>query len=303
MKQYQLYFLILVLVLAAGLLVACNGGENKDEKADSIHFAESATSHSLLDTIRVCTEMLPPSGSGYLTTISDTLVLRRNSIENDTVINNNIQSFGQDRQSPMKAAIWTPFLWHTHQLKVSFLDGEAVVQEKVKAVAREWEKYCGIRFLFGSFPDPDITVSFRYRGSWSYIGNYSRQVTPSMNLGWLTAGTDPEEYNRVVLHEFGHAIGFIHEHSNPDNNPIQWRDSVVYEYYKGPPNNWSQQEVNINIFQKYARQELNGTAFDPKSIMLYAFPKAFTTNGYSTQANSRLSANDKWLAGRLYPGE
>jgi hypothetical protein len=39
-----------------------------------------------------------------------------------------------------------------------------------------------------------------------------------------------------VIHEFGHALGLIHEHQNPSGG-IQWNKPVVCRYYEGPPNN------------------------------------------------------------------
>ena len=36
-----------------------------------------------------------------------------------------------------------------------------------------------------------------------------------MNYGWLEPDTELREYQRVVRHEFGHALGMIHEHQNP----------------------------------------------------------------------------------------
>ena len=36
-----------------------------------------------------------------------------------------------------------------------------------------------------------------------------------MNYGWLEPDTSTREYQRVVRHEFGHALGMIHEHQNP----------------------------------------------------------------------------------------
>lgn len=301
MKRQFFFCLATIGMVAVYTFAGCKGNGSKDAKADSTASAATITRDAMLDSIHICTEMLPPSMSGYLTTIPDTVVSKRSNNKNDTFINNNIQSFNEKQEAPMKSAIWNPYLWHYNVLKVSFIDGDPVVQQKVKSTAKEWEHYCGIRFDFGNFTNPDISISFSYRGSWSYIGNYSKQVSPSMNLGWLTPDTDQEEYNRVVLHEFGHAIGFIHEHSNPENNPIEWNKSAVYEYYGAPPNKWSHGQVDTNIFQKYNRAELNFTSFDPTSIMLYAFPATLTLNGYSTRSNNSLSINDKSLAARNYP--
>jgi serralysin len=193
-------------------------------------------------------------------------------------------------------------LWpkNTKVLNVAFLDGDPVVQEKIKKVAKEWENYCGIVLNFGTTPKPDITISFKYHGSWSYIGTSSQRESPSMNFGWITATTDDEEYHRVVLHEFGHALGLIHEHQNPNNNPINWSKELVYEYYMNSQN-WSKEDVDNNLFTKYNEDEINGTSFDPKSIMLYSFPKELTTDGFSTGWNTVLSENDKNQIRRLYP--
>jgi hypothetical protein len=180
------------------------------------------------------------------------------------------------------------------------LDGDTAVQRRVIATAKQWENYCGIKFNFGNFPNADITISFRYRGSWSYIGTYSQKMRPSMNFGWLYNYTSQEEYNRVVLHEFGHALGYVHEHQNPNGN-IPWNVEKVYQYYMGPPNNWDKGEVDENIFRKYTFDEVNATAFDPKSIMLYAIPPELTTNGFSTSENSELSETDKRNVASLYP--
>ena len=48
-----------------------------------------------------------------------------------------------------------------------------------------------------------------------------------MNYGWLTPESAQDEVRRVVLHEFGHALGLIHEHQNPKGGGIEWnRDAV-----------------------------------------------------------------------------
>jgi hypothetical protein len=57
------------------------------------------------------------------------------------------------------------------------------------------------------------------------------------------------------------------------------------------------------VLGKYSADQVNGTAFDPDSIMLYFFPAEWTLNGVATKANEVLSDVDKaFVAGaKMYP--
>ncbi len=85
--------------------------------------------------------------------------------------------------------------------------------------------------------DADIRVAFQQgNGSWSYLGTVCRQIRvdqPTMNYGWLTPDSTDDELRRVVLHEFGHALGLIHEHQSP-NRPISWSRAAVIAELSGP---------------------------------------------------------------------
>jgi hypothetical protein len=115
-----------------------------------------------------------------------------------------------------------------------------------------------------------------------------------MNLGFLDGGT--------AGHEFGHAIGLAHEHQNPAGG-IQWNEEVVLREAAKSPNFWDEATTRHNILRKYSAAQINGTAFDPASIMLYFFPASWTLNGIGTKANEVLSAMDKaFIAGaKMYP--
>lgn len=188
-------------------------------------------------------------------------------------------------------------------LRVRFLDGVPDVQAKVEKCAHEWEKYANIKFVFGNDPDAEIRISFQEKGSWSYIGTDCLSVDktkPTMNFGWLKSDTADDEYSRVVLHEFGHALGCIHEHESPAAN-IPWNKDAVYHFYMGEPNCWSKEEIDANIFQRYSKTETNFTEFDTKSIMLYPIPKSLTTGGFEVGWNRTLSNMDEDFMKELYP--
>lgn len=195
--------------------------------------------------------------------------------------------------------------WTYTTLKVKFLDGDSNLHEQVKNISRIWEKYCGIRFdykVYASGVTPDISITFKQSGSWSYVGTDSRRVTPSMNLGILTGQPELNEFYRVVLHEFGHAIGLIHEHQSPTAK-IPWNEEAVYSYYMNPDTyHWTENEVRENILKKYDKSIIMGSVYDSKSIMVYAIPKEITVNeSYSVKPNYRLSDSDIVYIQKMYP--
>ena len=191
-------------------------------------------------------------------------------------------------------------------INVRFLGGSEYVRNKVIEYAKQWEPIANIEFKFFDLSNdpnvnPEINISFiQGDGSWSYMGNDSKYFSPSMNYGWLDNSTSNDEFSRVVLHEFGHALSLIHEHQNPRENPIEWNKEAVYKYFSGSPNYWSRKEIDENLFEKYSVDQINGSSFDPNSIMLYGFPASLTLNGKGTKNNNSLSEMDKTAVRHLY---
>jgi serralysin len=210
---------------------------------------------------------------------------------------------GADRAALLKNVKWTP----GDRITISFLDGDLSLRQKVIDVARLWVAP-GLANLTLDFRnntnETDIRISFLFKGSWSVLGKTCRQITdvakPTMNFGWLTADSNDEEIRRVVLHEFGHALGLTHEHMNPDGN-IQWNKQQVIKDLSGDPNNWSDQEIQNNMFRVFDEQETNFTVLDPRSIMMYPIPARWTLNGFSVRLNSQLSDLDKTFIKEEYP--
>lgn len=209
---------------------------------------------------------------------------------------------GADRAALVRGAQWDP----GSVITISFLDGDPAVQERVRAVAQQWVTpgMANLTLDFRRETNTLVRISFRFSGSWSTIGTTCRQVTnraePTMNYGWLAPSSSDAEVERVVLHEFGHALGLIHEHQNPGGT-IQWNRRQVIEELSGPPNNWPLEVIEHNMFEPYDRRETNFTALDPQSIMMYPIPRSWTTDGFSVGLNSQLSAQDKAFIQQQYP--
>lgn len=219
-----------------------------------------------------------------------------------------IQSTGApvDRPpTPLELALLSRNLWKPgRSLHVRFMEGVDVVQQKVADIAVEWEQYANIKLVFDDSANAEIRIAFDPDdGSWSYLGTDALAIPQgdhTMNYGWLRPNTSTAEYRRVVLHEFGHALGCIHEHQNPAAN-IPWNREKVYKTYGGPPNNWTRSQVDVNLFQKYGADRTQFSAFDRNSIMLYPVSKDLTDGVFEVGWNTELSDVDKEFIAAMYP--
>jgi hypothetical protein len=210
------------------------------------------------------------------------------------------------RLAGQKAALLLSTKWNVGDvIKIRFLGGSPALQDRVKSVAKEWTRLANVTFNFVNAGPADIRIAFMPgKGSWSYLGTMCRRIDepdPTMNYGWLTDESPDSEVRRVVLHEFGHALGLIHEHQNPKNGGIEWNRAAVRKDLSGPPNNWDDATIENNMFAKYEPGTLAATDVDPKSIMMYPIPKAWTLDGTSAGLNAELSDKDKQFIATNYP--
>lgn len=213
-------------------------------------------------------------------------------------------------------------LWRIGELNISFKGGDSDLHNKIAGVASTWTKYGNISFDFGynettgsfrQWTEDDtshIRVGFDQPGYWSLVGVDSTDTAIALP-GEITlnlSGFDedlPPNWQGVVLHEFGHALGFHHEHQTPALEcDFDW--NKLYEYLGGPPNYWPKWKVDHNLRQLQSGGMIY-SAHDKHSIMHYSFPAWMFVTGeespcYTTE-NTDLSETDQEMMADAYPFE
>ena len=235
---------------------------------------------------------------------------------------NEIHSSGKDPEhiQKLQAAFFTKKIWPKgSKIIIGFLDnGDNVqrnnlsnsnsldplqnevdklsIKEAVKKVVIERIKpLVNLDISFVDNPEQaNVRVSFDPSGgAWSLVGtdHLEQKSGATMNLGWFDVPT--------TIHEFGHVLGMIHEHQNPSGQTIRWNENKVIEWAK-ETQGWSEQTTRDNIINKYDKNSINGSSFDPLSIMLYFFPASLTLNNIGTKQNFRLSEQDVLWIDKIY---
>ena len=189
------------------------------------------------------------------------------------------------------------------------LKGHASNVKMVREAFHIW-KDLGIGLEFEETKDiseAELRISFQQGiGSWSYVGTdnlrFPKQNEPTMNFGW-----DLRHDSRGVdtpLHEIGHALGFPHEHQNPFAG-IVWDEQEVIRNFSGPPNNWDLATIRHNILNKHSSGDVQGSDWDPDSVMHYGFGPGLILSPSKYQNGLTpapgLSAVDKSEVLKFYP--
>lgn len=195
------------------------------------------------------------------------------------------------------------FLWNVgDSVYVQFLNGSTALQRQVMQYAKLWEAHANIVFVWTKGTG-NVRVKFNAVGeNNSAIGIVSNSIDleePSMNLDSTYLTKNATYFRTAVIHEFGHAIGFLHEHSNPKIN-VQWNRQAIYDFH-AKNSGWSKEQVDWNIFKVHDMRYTNGLDYDAKSIMHYPIEAWETLNGYSQGWNNEISAGDIKMAELLYP--
>ena len=214
--------------------------------------------------------------------------------------------------------------WANHTiLHFCFLDspshwrGSQDNKDAVRRAFREWKDVpIGLDFVeVFDAAEAEIRIGFfqhptaQDAGSWSYVGRDTIDLVGdpaqrTMNFGWDL--TDEYGYD-TALHEIGHALGFPHEHQNP-NSGIVWDEQAVLDYYTGSPNFWTEEQTRWNVLRKLSQAEVDGSAWDRDSIMHYWIRKGLVLEPADLRDRNHypapgLSEKDRETVKGFYPAK
>jgi hypothetical protein len=157
--------------------------------------------------------------------------------------------------------------------------------------------------------DAEIRIGFeRGDGAWSFVGRDIIDLNLGVNERTMNFGWDLTRSAReldTAVHEIGHTLGFPHEHQNPIAG-IEWDEEAVFAALAAPPNSWNREKTFHNIIRKISPDAVQGSEWDPNSVMHYPFgpglinkPAQFRATGITPAGG--LSTRDRAWVKSFYP--
>jgi len=202
-----------------------------------------------------------------------------------------------------RIALLTSKYWGAKvDLGVKFLDSpDAATRAKILAYANKWNQYGNIRFREST--DGQVRIARTSgEGYYSYLGTDILSISksqPTMNLEAFSTSTPDSEYDRVVCHEFGHTLGFPHEHERKEVLALLDIEKTVafFQSHYG----WDRQTTMEQVFDPIDPATIQATAADVRSIMCYQFSGACTKNGQPVPGGNVIDATDGQFVTKVYP--
>jgi len=188
--------------------------------------------------------------------------------------------------------------------------------ERIITLAMKWVQpsYANLTLDFGppsarrrcsSADNGDIRIGFDpkspYGPNWSVVGNDSSipPDKPTANFYFEPDSGLAYYFPYTILHEFGHALGLIHEHQG-GNCEGEFDFTLLYQYY-----GWTKEQIDANFRHLTNPGIVQLTPYCKGSIMNYVVDKAYyyqkTASVCYTPPISQLAECDQKTASVAYP--
>lgn len=207
----------------------------------------------------------------------------------------------------LTTAYWGPA---NAKLGVAFMDNPSkALRNKILKYANKWggDGAAAIEFTEASLDNAQIRVARQQgEGYYSYLGVEALEIQKALqtlNLDSFTEATPDSEFDRVVTHEFGHGLGFVHEHlrrAEVEKLIVQ----ATIRYFKRWQG-WDRATTMAQVLTAVEEQELLPVAgfelTDESSVMCYPLPGEITKDGKPIIGGDRINAKDAAYAATIYP--
>lgn len=172
--------------------------------------------------------------------------------------------------------------------------------QAVKNAANQWLPHINLKFEFVSGEEGDVRISYRplSQPAGSDLGTNARDTLPGEPNMHLPADPTDPDFEKTVIHEFGHMLGAHHAHQHPDSN-IPWNVPHTYAYYGRQ--GLSENSVRSNILPLPRSDAYSLLPYDGDSIMHYHIGPEVTDGSWAQSESHSLSEGDKAWASNAYP--
>jgi len=228
-----------------------------------------------------------------------------------------------DRDSRIVTS-FTKYWARGRTLRIRFLGTiPPVLQQVFFETACKWLPHVNLKFKLVDSGDAEIRIILDSDLHLSAVGTdallgFHRQDVPTMHFD-LTRLIDTSklmgmqgksmdafdirnylstDFERTVLHEFGHALGAEHEHQHPDAN-IPWDEEKVIQDFTTKGVN--EAFIRQNVLNKYEAADFSYSGYDPESVMHYNVLQKHTRGDFQIDNTGKgLSTKDKEFMNFIY---